>query len=517
MPDYIPDPKNPGQHISTIELLRRDPLTPPPVYVEELLRRDQWTRQEALLILAGLSPRNVVHGGYPIGTIGAGIVYLDGLTSAQLDAQGLEHPRAQNWLPEFDRLKGYAAGQDMGERKKPDEWLAWAKSKGFTPYWSRSVMQDGAQRAGTQQQPESQWDDLAEVRLPGGMRLISKRRAVDALLDAVHPLPAATMDGPVRKSYLAQFMPEASAPPPDELAPDDEARLEEIWRRAGLPWPDHPTEAEWKGRYLQALQDAPDRPDWLPVSTWGANCRIAEQSREAIRRAYLADVFQGLPAYASTGMQAPPEFADFWNTKDVAAAVERMNRPYRVAVEPAMQRDREALRRYALWDAAKAIGDATAAPFEPVLEALIEAANRGELTIYQAGVKFPHKPEGPLGALAGHEAYWADLNTWLRAHKVQGDFAFPAPQEAPAEQPATVTGHGTPAEQWEDAKRDMKRKHELANAMVKACQDNKAEAARRLGTRTAQLYRALQWEPQQSKDAMVAFPIDQLTGGPHRT
>jgi hypothetical protein len=167
------------------------------------------------------------------------------------------------------------------------------------------------------------WDEFAEVRMPNGMRLISKRRAVDVLLDAVHPLPAATMDGPVRKSYLAHFMPEKLAPS-DELTFEDEVKLELIWRAAGLPWPNHPTEAEWKGKYMKALQGAPDAPDWLPVSTWGANCRIAEQSREEGRRRYLADVFQGLPEYDSFGMLAPPEFADYWNTLDVAAAVERV-------------------------------------------------------------------------------------------------------------------------------------------------------------------------------------------------
>ena len=315
MPHYVPDPENPGQHIDIIQLLGRDPSKPLPVPIDGLLKRDLWTRQEALLILAGLDPRNVVDGGYPIGTIGAGIVYLDGTTSAQLDAQGLQHPRAQDWLPEFDRLKGYAAGQDMGERKAPAEWLAWAKSKAFTPYWLRSV-----------------------------------------------------------------------------------------------------------------------------------ECEIR------------------------------------------AAAIAADLR----ATEHAQDSERVASGRYALWDAAKAIGSATAAPFEPVLEALIEAANRGELTIYQAGVKFPHKPEGPLGALAGHEAYWSDLNAWLRAHKVQGDFAFPEPQQAAlAEQATTIAGPPTLPEQWKAAAGNVSRRHELATGTVKACGGNKTEAARRLGTQRQLIDRAL--------------------------
>jgi len=148
MPHYVPNPENPGQHIDVIELLRRDPHALPPVNIEGLLKRDTWTRQEALLILAGLAPRNVVHGGMPIGTIGAGIVYLDGTTSAQLDAQALEHPRAQEWLREFMDLSGHATGQDMAERKPPGDWLAWAEAKGFTPYWLRLPVGEAATIAG---------------------------------------------------------------------------------------------------------------------------------------------------------------------------------------------------------------------------------------------------------------------------------------------------------------------------------------------------------------------------------
>lgn len=102
----------------------------------------------------------------------------------------------------------------------------------------------------------------------------------------------------------------------------------------------------------------------------------------------------------------------------------------------AQQQARQAVGRYRLWDAAKAIGDATATPFERVLDALLESANAGELTIYQSGATFPHKPEGPLGSLSGDEAYWSDLNAWMQAHKLRGEFAFPEPREATRAQPA---------------------------------------------------------------------------------
>jgi hypothetical protein len=79
-----------------------------------------------------------------------------------------------------------------------------------------------------------------------------------------------------------------------------------------------------------------------------------------------------------------------------------------------------------------------------------------------------------------------------------------APESAPAAEAATIAGPGTPAKQWQAAKGDMPRKHELAKAAVKQCQDNKAEAARLLETTTGPLYRALNWKPQHFDDSSVA-------------
>ena len=97
--------------------------------------------------------------------------------------------------------------------------------------------------------------------------------------------------------------------------------------------------------------------------------------------------------------------------------------------------ERAAAGRHTLWDAATAIGSATATPFERVLEALIASANSGELAIYQDGATFPHKPGGTLGALSGHEAYWSALNEWLRVHAVQSTFAFPKPSSSGEHEP----------------------------------------------------------------------------------
>ncbi|KXW58918.1 hypothetical protein FEMY_04370 [Ferrovum myxofaciens] len=136
MPNYVDDPANPGKRIDVIDLQKRNPYQPlPPYAIRELLKRDRWTRRDALLILAGYHPRNVVDGaGHPIGTVGAGVIFLDGTNQALLGQAGLQHPCYPDpMLYDFMTLAEYANGSD--KEKSPQEWLAWAKEKDFTPYW----------------------------------------------------------------------------------------------------------------------------------------------------------------------------------------------------------------------------------------------------------------------------------------------------------------------------------------------------------------------------------------------
>ena len=138
MPSYVEDPENPGNKIDAIELLKRSPdVPPPPEAIVGLMRRDKWTRHEALLILAGFSSRNNVLTGTPVGLIGAGIAYLDGTTDAMIQQAGLSqpHPLHFRMFSDYMTLRWYASGEDIDERRTPVEWLAWAESKGFTPYW----------------------------------------------------------------------------------------------------------------------------------------------------------------------------------------------------------------------------------------------------------------------------------------------------------------------------------------------------------------------------------------------
>ncbi len=160
MPHYRPDPLDPTKNISAIDLLRRNPTeTPPPCprILAELLKADTWTRRAALLILAGYSPSNITAS-----VVGSPAViapeYLDGTTWGKLSEAGLSHPRQGEAFEEYLRLTGYAAGGDPDERKTPSEWLAWAKSKGFTPYWERET-----QSATDTPDAGSSWQDKART------------------------------------------------------------------------------------------------------------------------------------------------------------------------------------------------------------------------------------------------------------------------------------------------------------------------------------------------------------------
>jgi len=147
MPVYVddplnpgkPDPKNPGKliggkRIDVIELQKRNPLEPlEPYFIKEILKRDVWERREALLILAGFDPCGTV---WPDKAMTPNrITYLDGTTAHQLIGAGITHPLESKNLAAYYTLSRYAKGLPYDENKTPEQWLAWAKEKSFTPYW----------------------------------------------------------------------------------------------------------------------------------------------------------------------------------------------------------------------------------------------------------------------------------------------------------------------------------------------------------------------------------------------
>ena len=177
MPHYVNDPENPGQKIDAIELVRRNPLAPPPPdarIVDGLLKRDTWTRREAIAILAGANPRHAreYFHGVPIPT-----GYLDGTTALSLQAAGLSHPRESQIQADCTMLSGYAQGQPDDEQRMPSEWLAWAASKGYRPYW---LAEPAPQSMAKQNKPDEQGDALT----PGAIATMREMGWSEARIEA---------------------------------------------------------------------------------------------------------------------------------------------------------------------------------------------------------------------------------------------------------------------------------------------------------------------------------------------
>lgn len=235
------------------------------------------------------------------------------------------------WLKAFrPKLAGYLAlrsvekaQQSVGEATGADGGANDAHSLPWT--LSPVVAPDGAD--GQSRAPDLTWEAHAEVRIPGGPRLISKQKVLDGLLDAtMGALPEETMDGPIRKARCnaPHFLKDYVESSWEELTSADEVHLEIAWMRAGLVPPEHPTRVEWDNQYLRAWANLPDRPDWTPVSSWGLNRRIAERSRKLIGARYEREVFAALPSFDGLGLQAPAEVSLYWNVDDVKSAIGRL-------------------------------------------------------------------------------------------------------------------------------------------------------------------------------------------------
>jgi hypothetical protein len=138
VPHYVDDPVNPGKKIDVHALQERDPLRDlEPIFIGRYLRDDLWTLREALQILAGYDP---VTGwqesdGRLCQTPPGLHFYLDGLSSVLLLQRGLTHPRGNENLRDINDLMSWARNSSLGDKRTPQEWIDWARTKSFVPYW----------------------------------------------------------------------------------------------------------------------------------------------------------------------------------------------------------------------------------------------------------------------------------------------------------------------------------------------------------------------------------------------
>lgn len=141
MPHYVDDPENPGKPIDVIKLQGRYPLRDLPAFLlSRWMKHDTWSRREALMLLAGYNPdvtqwTEVADGFAQFFAGNRG--YLDGMSDWMIQHANVHwrHPRHDEAYKQFLALSDYARGSPLDERKPPTEWINWAASKEFSPYW----------------------------------------------------------------------------------------------------------------------------------------------------------------------------------------------------------------------------------------------------------------------------------------------------------------------------------------------------------------------------------------------
>ena len=178
MPFYVTDPDSPGKHIDVIELQHRNPYkTMPPVLITDWLKHDLWTRIQAIQLLAGYIPDNQLSITNPKR-------YLDGTSDVQLSP--LIHPIRDEILSNIMTLSNWAGLSEANETKPPQEWLSWAKEKGFTPYWLDYAKANQSApttkgEAGTKQQRQRQRQDALAVELDEILSRIKTRTPANVM------------------------------------------------------------------------------------------------------------------------------------------------------------------------------------------------------------------------------------------------------------------------------------------------------------------------------------------------
>lgn len=148
---YADDPDNPGKRVSVLELQRRNPFDHlPPVLINEWMKHELWSLREALYLLAGCLP--------PFEGMMTNIFlnkeYLDGTSDERLhfgaippkgyplthkydneDDLNLTHPLKGEIEGHFGTLQSWTVHCTLADTKSPEEWIEWAASKDFKPYW----------------------------------------------------------------------------------------------------------------------------------------------------------------------------------------------------------------------------------------------------------------------------------------------------------------------------------------------------------------------------------------------
>jgi len=183
MPNYVNNPDNHGEFISSTELQKLNPYkVMPPVLISDWMKRDLWSRREAVQLLAGCLPSQsgldiTAPRNYLDKTNDHHLFYGDAPPKGwpdNIDPFGdyprLKHPLREDLTQNLCTLIGWVEHCDLNETKPPREWIDWADIKGFKPYW--------LEYAATIQSAPAAKVEAGKAKSPGGDGTISTANLV---------------------------------------------------------------------------------------------------------------------------------------------------------------------------------------------------------------------------------------------------------------------------------------------------------------------------------------------------
>lgn len=207
-------------------------------------------------------------------------------------------------------------------------------------------------------------------------------------------------------------------------------------------------ESAWSETELEALCLG------VPPTQYHGDC-APEVERNTIRQAILEACTTGKLAARETGA-GNAVYRGKWSIERVSAVrwaitnrfgrfPEWLARSCYAEIWKQQDEERRIEGRYTLQEAAEALEENTGTTAKDWLSKLVQAVLDDQLLVYRPGEQARYRPQFVRAYY--DEAYWDDLNVWLKAHepRVKFQFAEPCKGQAEAGQPVAQTVAATPS------------------------------------------------------------------------
>ena len=271
-------------------------------------------------------------------------------------------------------------------------------------------------------------EEKPKVILPQGKEFIESIEVAALIAGAIQPLqegePVVTQLTKTAKANATNATSQWNGWPLD----DDDYRLADtIWREAGLQPIRPPILRSSLTPYLESFNQA-TKPDWTldfleqtpeiqsAVKRYTAEMAHQKEVRRAIESGVLKQLnpITRIPErnYIDNGLIPTSSFRGYAGRFGIAV------------VQPG-----EGGGRYTLRQAAKLLAE-TGEREDEIRKALVEAASRNELPMYEPGkqIRYRYGPGFHKTVRDFYEeAHWNDLNRWLSQHEPRVNFRFPPP------------------------------------------------------------------------------------------